>query len=439
MDIESIHRLGLDRIKNIDVDATTEMFDPSTCNHTILVKLKKAVFCKNCGSINIRVRSMETKKINHASAKESNIVVLMKRRRYECEDCKKTFRDSDPLSYGTGTISYETQLKILFALKDKNKNFIQVANEFNVSKTTVTNIFDSRVNMKRRPFAQVLCVDEVYNKHCVFHHYCFFTFSPQKKEILDVLPSRNKEELCEYFLSIPREERLAVEYFSMDMFDPYRQVAKICFPNAKICADHFHVVKKICEEFNHIRIEVMKKYENQKKQNVPWYWLYKKFWRLLLKAEDQLDQERRIPLPRHHMELTEGSIVAYMLRIDDQLKRAYYLLNEYREFNATATIDDAADQLDDLIVRFKNFHCEEYLRVAKCLTNWREEIINSFNKVNNHVISNGAMERINRDVKTIIRNSFGFRDFTRFRNKVMYSINENSSFKDRNIKKSNGA
>ena len=56
----------------------------------------------------------------------------------------------------------------------------------------------------------------------------------QKKEILDVLPSRNKDDLCEYFLSIPREERLAVEYFSMDMFDPYRQVAKICFPNAKI-------------------------------------------------------------------------------------------------------------------------------------------------------------------------------------------------------------
>ena len=315
MDKESIYRLGLDRIKNIDVTETTEMYDPTTCNHTILVKLKKAEFCKNCGSTNIRVRSMETKKINHASAKEPQLVILMKRRRYECEDCKKTFRDSDQLSHGTGTISYETQLKILLALKDKNINFVQVANEFNVSVTSVINIFDSRVNMKRRPFSSVLCVDEIHNKHCGYHHYCFFTFSPQRKEILDVLPYRTKDELCEYFLSIPREERLKVEYFSMDMFDTYRQVAKICFPNAKICADHFHVVKKINEEFNHIRIRVMKKYEDQKKQNVPWYWLYKKHWRLLLKAADKLDQVKPIPLTRHRMELTEDSIVAYMLSL----------------------------------------------------------------------------------------------------------------------------
>ena len=49
MDKESIYRLGLERIKNIDVTETTEMYNPTTCNHTILVKLKKAEFCKNCG------------------------------------------------------------------------------------------------------------------------------------------------------------------------------------------------------------------------------------------------------------------------------------------------------------------------------------------------------------------------------------------------------
>ena len=104
-------------------------------------------------------------------------------------------------------------------------------------------------------------------------------------------------------------------------------------------------------------------------------------------------------------------------QLDDELKGAYYLLNEYRDFNASATIEDAADQLDDLIVRFKNYHCEEYLRVAQCLTNWRDEIINSFNRINNHVISNGAMERINRDAKTIIRNSFGIRNFVQIEHK----------------------
>lgn len=434
MDVESIQRLGLERIESIDIEHSIEIYDPTTGNHTILLRLKKAQCCINCGSTNIKVKSMETKAIRHASAIESSIRINLKRRQYRCEDCQKTFKDIDPLSPHTGTISYETQLKILLALKDINKTFSQVADEFNVSTTTVTQLFDERVNIKRQPFSSVLCVDEIYNKHCGYHKYCFVTYSPQKKQILDVVHSRNKDELCEYFLSIPREERLIVKYFSMDMFDPYRQVAKICFPNALICADHFHVVKKITEEFNHIRIRVMKNYEYQKKQNSPLYWLYKKFWRLLLKSSGKLSMNP-IWISRLHMKMGEDLIVEYMLRLDEELKRAYYLLNDYRDFNATATIYDAEERLDDLIVQFRSCHCDEYTRVYKCLLNWRTEIINSFNRENGFIISNGGMERKNRDIKTIVRNSFGYRNFNRFRNRVMYSINDNSSFHDRNIKK----
>ena len=434
MDIESIHRLGLDRIKNIDIENSIEIYDPTTSNHTILLRLKKAQCCVNCGSINIKVKSMETKAIRHASAIESSIRINLKRRQYVCEDCRKTFKDRDPLSTHTGTISYETQLKILLALKDMNKTFSQVANEFNVSVATVIQLFDGRVNMKRQSFSSVLCVDEVYNRHCGHHKYCFLTYSPQKKQILDVVHNRNKNQLCEYFLSIPREERLTVKYFSMDMFDPYRQIAKICFPNALICADHFHVVKKITEEFNHIRIRVMKDYEYQKKINSPYYWLYKKFWRLLLKSPGKLKMDP-IWISRLHMKIGEDLIVDYMLRLNEDLKKAYYLLNDYKDFNETATIDDAEERLDDLITQFRSSKCDEYTRVYKCLLNWRTEIINSFNKENGFIISNGGMERKNRDVKTIVRNSFGYKNFARFRNRVMYSLNDNSSFYDKNIKK----
>ena len=41
MDKESISRLGLDYISGIDIDSSDEIYDPSTTNHIIVLKLIK--------------------------------------------------------------------------------------------------------------------------------------------------------------------------------------------------------------------------------------------------------------------------------------------------------------------------------------------------------------------------------------------------------------
>lgn len=55
--------------------------------------------------------------------------------------------------------------------------------------------------------------------------------------------------------------------------------------------------------------------------------------------------------------------------------------------------------------------------------------INSFNRINGFVISNGGMERANRDIKTIIRISYGYSNFERLRNRIMYIKNEDVAIK----------
>lgn len=266
MDYESICRLGLNHIKNIDTEASDEIYDPSTNNHIILLKLKKEIqiICPHCGLINAcRPRSMVTQIIKHSSAIEDNIIIKLKRRVYLCE-CGKTFKEINPFTNTKKKLTFQKEFKILEALKDINKSFTDVAKEFDVSITSVQNIFDTRININRQPFTEVLCVDEVYSKHCGYHKYCFITYSPQLDKILDVLPSRHKEDLCGYFGKIPLNERKKVKYFSMDLYEVYRQVAHLCFPNALVCADHFHVIKNLGDCFNSARIRIMKKYEHLK-------------------------------------------------------------------------------------------------------------------------------------------------------------------------------
>lgn len=430
MDSESIYRLGLEFINNIDLISSDEIYDPGTNNHIIFLKLIKdeELVCPHCGIVGpFKIRSSCTQKIKHSSAIENNISIKLKRRIYLCQ-CGHLFKEPNPFGSNKRKTTLQKEMKVLTSLKNINASFSDVAKEFELSVTTVQKIFDSYVDITRQPLTTVLCVDEVYSKHCGFHKYCFVTYSPQLDKILDVLPSRNKEDLCGYFGRIPKKERNNVKFFSMDLYDVYRQVAHLCFPNALVCADHFHVIKNLTNHFNSARISIMKKYEHLKSRNDNWYWLYKKYWKLLLKNPEKL-KYKKFRVTRSGMYLNEHEIVDYMLSIDEHLKEGYELLNEYKNFNSCATIDNAEDWLDELILKFHNSSLQEYHKAYKLLKNWRIEIINSFHRINGHVISNGGMERANRDIKTIIRHAYGFTNFNRLRNRIMYVKNKDAPIK----------
>lgn len=178
MDKESIARLGLDFIKNIDLDKSDELYDPSTNNHIIKLKLNKenSLYCPHCGLItHFKVRSSITQKMYHSSALEDNITIYLNRRVFLCE-CGKTFKEPNPFTESKRKTTLQKDVMILKSLKDINKSFSDVAKEFNVSVTTVQSIFDAKVDMKRQRLTEVLCVDEVYSKHCDYHKYCFIYY-----------------------------------------------------------------------------------------------------------------------------------------------------------------------------------------------------------------------------------------------------------------------
>ena len=59
MDKESISRLGLDYISNINIESSDEIYDPSTTNHIIVLKIIKQ--SNDCLYFNKRYRSVNNK------------------------------------------------------------------------------------------------------------------------------------------------------------------------------------------------------------------------------------------------------------------------------------------------------------------------------------------------------------------------------------------
>lgn len=423
------HIIKLLKIKYelVDENKSYEYYD-ETENHIIELYLKvdKIRTCKQCGSTeDISIISSRISSVRHASFAESNVVVNIHRRVYKCRSCNYVFLQESPITEENRSISAIKDLLILDDLKDSTNSFKKVADKFKVSPTYVSNLFDRKVDVNRGEMPQVLCVDEIYSKKLSVNHYLCVLYSPQRKTIIDILESRKKNFLIDYFASITYKEKQNVQYVAIDMYENYRNIIKTCLPNAHICVDSFHVIKQLNSCFNKIRIRIMKSYERLKKEGHEYYWLLKKFWKFLLMNLDNLPVDY-VYKTKSGMELTKYKILEEMLNLDSELKEAYYLKEEYREFNLTMDNPiEAAEPLNELILKFKRSKINEYIQFWKMLENWKIEILNSFTRVNGYRISNGPIEKANSEIRKLIKISYGYSNFTRFRNRVMYSINRN--------------
>lgn len=73
---------------------------------------------------------------------------------------------------------------------------------------------------------------------------------------------------------------------------------------------------------------------------------------------------------------------------------------------------------------------ESMNRFANTLTQWKSEIIHSFITIPNtdKRINNAIIENTNKTIKNIKHNSNGFTNWDRFRNRILYAINDNVTF-----------
>ena len=390
-------------------------------------------------SKSITIISSRTSLVKSSSNQIKNIIFRVHRRKYKCSNCGYTFLQLNPIRTDGHQVSIQKEIMILEALRSLTKTYSAVAKEFDVSVSYVTNLFDTKVDLKRLKLPEVICIDEVYLKKLVKNSYCFVIYSPQWKKIIDILDSRHELDLIDYFAHIPLNEK-NVKFVSMDLYEHYRNVIKKCFPNAKISADPFHVVKQLNNCFQRIRIETMKSYEFLKDEGHNYYWLYKKFWKFLLMDISKIKQTY-IKVNKSGMTMSKYKIIDCMLSLNPTLKLAYNLKEEFREFIATATIDTAEEELIELINKFKDAHIPEYAPFINIMESWFFEIINSFNTINGYKITNGPMERVNRDIKTINNISFGSTNFSRMRNRIMFAINKDapiSPYRKKNTNKRTG-
>ena len=387
--------------------------------------------CPFCGGAKLFVKDYQTKRIIHSISTNNPCFIIYKARRYKCKYCNSIFYEQNPFSLKNDKESTYTIYKVLDELKSHTNTFTDVARNLNLSVTTVMRIFDQYVEYQRTKLPKIICFDEVYTSRKSYQKYAFVMADFINNYIIEIYSSRHKNKLTQNFSHIPKAERDNVDYIIIDMWDTYRDLGEIYFKNAKIAVDSFHVIKHLNEAIISIRLKIMRKFDKRTKSliaNDMYYYMLKKFHYFFTKNFEDI-YSGQIEIRKYRTKWDKYEIRRYLMSIDPDLKYAYYLKEKYREFNLIASYESCDEELNELIDEFRNSHLEEFRTFGKLLNRWKINIKNSFIKVNGKRLYNGPMEGINSRIKTMMKSANGFRNFNRFRNRVIYSINKNVPIK----------
>ena len=294
-----------------------------------------------------------------------------------------------------------------------------IADQFHVSISIVQSYADSFLIAPRFPLPVNLGIDEIHSSMAKYGSSFLCVFVDNEKRVLnDILPNRSKTTLSKH-LDIPKTERDRVLFVTIDMWEPYRDLAHRYFKNSEVAVDPFHVVEHLTLDFTRIRMDLM----NRSAYHSPAYYLLKHWHKRLESDTYNLDNE-----PRYNAffkrKLNYRDLYNMLLTLNPSLTQAYELKEEYRLFNQSCSFNDASRRLDEIMVHFEQANLYCYTEFVSLLKHWRVEIINSFHRpYQNRKQTNALAESLNEKIRELIVVSHGFSNFDRFRARALYCLN----------------
>lgn len=401
-----------------DVLKCTVTTSDDTVYYSVTLK-RKPMTCPLCGCKMIG-HGHKQKSIHHPALRDRKGVILYNANRYICKNCRKTVLERNPFAMSGYNSSYLLMQSAMKHLGNLNYTLNMISEELNISTTQLCKYLDSYVVIPPRKLPESLGIDEIYNKYLSRKNssYLCILVDNVNRSIFDILDSRSKEHLSLYFSRYPREERLNVRYVTIDMWTAYRDVVHTYLPNAIVAVDPFHVIWHLSKAFDRLRLDIM----NQCEYGSNAYYLLKKWNWLLVKDNLILDNER-VYNHRFKTKLNHRDIMKMIFDTFPVLSYAYDLKEEYRYFNSSCNYIEACNRFDSIYLKFKNSGIGQFDEFTTILSNWKEEILNSFKRpFDDRKLSNAFSENINHRIRTYLTVSNGVTNFSRFRKRVMYAL-----------------
>ena len=385
---------------------------------TAYVKLKRLPnqTCIHCKSKNIIIKEYKVKTINHKHFTGKQCFIKYKKRRYLCRDCKKTFYEHNPFSFANESVSVETVLYVLDELKS-TQSFKSVALKAGISQKKVVQIFDKYIDIPREPMPKILGIDEFHYKSTGDEKYACILINNtiENPTIVDIIKDRKIDTLSYYFQYIDRNERENVNFFVSDMYDGYKNVHDTWFPNSIHIIDTFHFIRLFTDALNRIRIKVMNDYSKDSIE----YYVLKNYNYVLLISKKKFKKDKYF-YKKFGKHMNYYDLLNVVINVDERVRQAYFIKNSFCSDYWKYSYEGSFNYINHIVSILKDSPFKEYHSVADSLVRWKQEICNSFLLIGGKRITNARTEGFNNLVKVIKRCGYGYSNFKRFRNRILY-------------------
>ncbi len=363
--------------------------------------------CNHCQGKQIKYDFQKPSKIPFLEVAGFPSLIRLKKRRFQCKNCRKVTVSETSLVQKNCQISEPLRQKVAQALVNRQA-LTHIAQDLAISTSTVhrkLKEFTFKEDFSRLP--EILPIDEFsYQKGKL----AFIAQDFETKKIITILENRTQTTIRNHFFRYSKEARNSVKVVTVDMSGSCIPMIPKLFPNAKIVIDRFHIVQHMSRALNQTRIQLMKPFDKKSLE----YRALKYYWKSVLK------DSRKLSLNSFRSRtfgetLTPKECLTEIFHLVPELKGYYdlyqFLLFHLQEKNADYFFDLIEEALPHLNQTFKT--------ALRTILHHKQHVINAIELP----YSNAKLEATNKLIKDIKRNAFGFRNFDNFKKRIFIALN----------------
>ena len=360
--------------------------------------------CPRCGVFSSRVKEYRTQRVRDGLSFERPTVLVWAKRRFRCETpgCVGSFTESTAQVPPRRRLTARLCAAIARAARDRST--AAVARTFRVGWSTAWRAIAAaaRRRLAGRPQAppRRLGVDETTFRS---RRRSFMTglVDLDRSRLWDLIEGRSKKALVDR-LAAAGDDVAHIEAVVIDPYAGYRAALADMAPHATRVADHFHVVGLANQALTDVRCRRQQEICGHRGR----------------KGDPLFAVRHDLLRGREHLTDRAHERLATAFRADwwDELSCAWTLKEMLRDLYTSADRVAAEAALADWYHHADAVDVSETNRLARTLRSWEPELLAYFDER----LTNGPTEGINRIIKAVKRQGFGYTNADNYRLRVLY-------------------
>jgi transposase len=354
-----------------------------------------AAKCPHCGGTNLRLKGKRTRRPRHESWGQRHTRMELKSRKWLCRGCGRSFweRFAGILPRKRATEPFRR------SVVDKHVDGInrsRLGKREGIGSATVERWTIDLLERMGRERQRVLCpavlgIDEHFFTRRKGYATTFCDL--KGRQVMDVVLGRSEASLEDYLEKLPGKH--AVRIICMDLSNAYRALARKYFPQAKIVADRFHVIRLVTHHF----LTCWREIDPVASKN-------RGLVSLMRRHRHNLKPQQRERLEKY---LDQHPLLRIIYRFKQKL--CYLLLKKHR---TRKQCEKLAPRLIQAIEQLRQFPLPSLAQLGETLQSWSEEIARMWRFSR----SNGITEGFHTKMEVLQRQAYGFRNFASYRLRV---------------------